>query len=485
MSEAPNLVLILVDQWRADCLGAAGHPVVETPHLDRLFEGGTRFERAYAAVPSCVAARASLLTGLEPRHHGRVGYQEGVPWDYPVTLPGLLTDAGYQTHCVGKMHVHPARRRLGFQDVVLHDGYLHFERDRDRDRDPTRVDDYLLWLRERAHADADIIDRGLGCNGYVVRPWDLAESLHPSAWVVSQSIDFLRRRDPTSPFFLKVSFHRPHPPLDPPPYYLEMYERKTLPPIRIGDWVDPEAPLPPNLFDSPVPDTEAARERARRAYFAQLSHIDTELNRLIHALIEHRLIGNTAFLFCSDHGEMLYDHRRVAKALPYEAASRVPMLLRLPPGWRETQAAARPEPVELRDVLPTLCEVAGVDVPDSVDGSSLLPLARDRDDVAWRLFVHGEHAHPGRGRGALSNQWLTDGTEKYLWFSQTGREQLFELDTDPDECRDRAEQRPDRVGHWRRRLVEALRDREEGYVKGEELVVGRPPRTLLRAAPSA
>ena len=90
MSERPNIILIQVDQWRADSLGFAGHPVAETPHLDGLFRQGVHFSQAYAAVPSCIAARASLHTGLTPRSHGRVGYQDGVPWDYEVTLAGLL-----------------------------------------------------------------------------------------------------------------------------------------------------------------------------------------------------------------------------------------------------------------------------------------------------------------------------------------------------------------------------------------------------------
>ncbi|HOJ20539.1 MAG TPA: sulfatase-like hydrolase/transferase, partial [Armatimonadota bacterium] len=100
-SERPNLLLICADQWRGDSLGVAGHPVVETPHLDALARSGTLFTQAYSACPSCIAARAALFTGLSPRRHGFVGYRDGVHWRYPVTLAGTLAAAGYHTQCIG------------------------------------------------------------------------------------------------------------------------------------------------------------------------------------------------------------------------------------------------------------------------------------------------------------------------------------------------------------------------------------------------
>ncbi len=236
-NDAPNVVLLCVDQWRADCLGIEGHPDVETPYLDEAAAKGCRFRRAYAAVPSCIAARASLLTGLRPRTHGRVGYRDGVDWTYPVTLASAFRDQGYQTHCAGKMHVHPARKRMGFEDIALHDGYLHFGRKRIHG-DLENRDDYLPWLRQRAGHDADDFDQGTNCNGYTPHPWDKDEALHPSAWVSTMGADFLRRRDPTRPFFLMLSYHRPHPPLDPPVWAYEDYLRRDLAPPVVGDWAN-------------------------------------------------------------------------------------------------------------------------------------------------------------------------------------------------------------------------------------------------------
>lgn len=124
----PNILLIMTDQLRGDCLGYAGHPEVKTPYLDTLASRGVSFENTYSACPSCIAARAALHTGMSQEHHRRVGYQDGIPWDYPHTLAGELSKSGYYTQCVGKMHVHPLRSYLGFHHVELHDGYLHSAR---------------------------------------------------------------------------------------------------------------------------------------------------------------------------------------------------------------------------------------------------------------------------------------------------------------------------------------------------------------------
>ena len=479
MSDRPNIVLLMVDQWRADCFGAMGHPVVETPNIDMLFERGTVFDRAYAAVPSCIAARASLLTGMNHRRHGRVGYHPDISWDYPATIASVLAEAGYLTHAVGKMHVWPARRRMGFHDVDLHDGYT--AEGRRQLSNFEQVDDYLPWLRLRSHSEADIVDAALGCNGYDVRPWPMDDRLHPHAWAVSRAVDFLRRRDPTMPFLHKVTFHRPHPPIDPPQWALDRYADVTLPPLVEGDWNDRSLPpRPGHLLDSPVPTNPAAVDRARRGYYAQLTAIDHELNRLIHALVEHRLLGDTAFVFLGDHGEMLYDHWRVAKNLPYEASARVPMMVRLP--GRPHTIRRSSAVVELMDVLPTLCEIADADVPDGADGHSLLPLARG-DAATVRDTLHGEHFNWMSDSGASDdNQWITDGRFKYVWFPRTGAEQLFDLIDDPTECRDLAAADPATVDRLRTVLTAALDGREEGYVRDGELVAGRMGKATLEEA---
>ena len=147
MQERPNIVLLMTDQMRGDCLGIAGHPDVKTPYLDSLADMGTLYTNAYSACPTCVPARATLHTGMSQRHTGRVGYEDGVRWDYEHTLAGELSKAGYYTQCVGKMHVHPLRNYLGFHNVRLHDGYLHAYRAPDVPYYESQkvADDYYWW----------------------------------------------------------------------------------------------------------------------------------------------------------------------------------------------------------------------------------------------------------------------------------------------------------------------------------------------------
>ena len=477
----PNLVLITADQLRGDCLGVAGHPVVETPYLDTLAGRGAFFQRAYSATPSCIPARAALLTGTSQERHGRVGYEDGVPWEYEETLPGLLATEGYHTQGVGKMHFFPARALMGFHNVVLHDGYLHHERKAGRRWEAG--DDYLYWLRERAGATADYAAHGVECNSWVARPWHMDESLHPTNWVVTESIRFLERRDPTKPFFLWMSFVRPHAPLDPPQAYWDMYADRDIPAPPVGEWAEgPKAgegterrPIPFNAAAGAL--DERALKRARAAYYALITHIDHQIGRFLDALGENGAAEDTLIVFTSDHGELLGDHNLFRKALPYEGSARVPMIVSAAQGNRFGLAAGamRDEVVELRDVLPTFLDAAGAAVPDTVDGKSMLAPARG-EKAGWRKHLHGEHV-----RGDESVHYVTDGRMKYIWFSGSGREQIFDLGADPTELRDLAGEASKRGELERMRgiLVKELDGREEGFTDGSKLVAGRPVRAML------
>ncbi|MDQ3813160.1 MAG: arylsulfatase [Armatimonadota bacterium] len=474
-SHHPNIILINVDQWRGDCLSIAGHPVVHTPYLDQLALDGARFARAYTATPSCIPARAALHTGLSQRTHGRVSYQDGVPWNYATTLAGEFTRHGYQTQAVGKMHVYPERCQLGFQNVILHDGFLHFARQRARNYD--LIDDYLPWLRERlgsTYGD-DYFDHGVNCNSVVARPWDKPEAVHPTNWVVTQGIDFLRRRDPRKPFFLYLSFHRPHPPYDPPAWAFEQYVHQAMPDPPVGEWAglfdrfnEPHRPdCPVGAIDPRV------LQRARAGYYGHMTHIDHQINRFLEVLHGFRLRDDSYVCFVSDHGELMGDHHLFRKSLPYEGSARVPLILKGPRDSGIKRNWVSDAVVELRDIMPALLNCAGLPIPETVEGRSFLPLARG-EKPEWRGHLQGEHIWMNQ-----SVQWLTDGHEKYIWFSGDGHEQLFNLDEDPQELHDLAPRQPERAARWRQVLIAELSGREEGFVADGRLVTGRPVQSCL------
>ena len=336
-----------------------------------------------------------------------------------------------------------------------------------------------LLLRE------DPMSRGFGhgisSNGWTARPWHLDERLHEVYWTVSEGIRFLNQtRDPSCPFFLTVNFCGPHPPFVPPAFYLDRYLRMELPAPAIGDWA--EAPARHGLGLGVDSDrTELTGEALRiclAGYYANINYIDDQIHRLFR-WGGKTLRKNTVVIYTSDHGEMLGDHYFFKKALPYEGSARIPLLIRGTPDLGFTPGDIIEAPVSLPDLMPTLLELAGCDIPPSVEGKSLLPFLRGKKDVPWRPYLHGEHSWCYRPEQA--NHFLTDGRQKSIWFSQTGREQFFRLDEDPFECLDLidAPEHARSIALWRGRMIETLNGRPEGFVENHQLVAGKPHVPLI------
>jgi len=457
----PNIVFILTDQMRGDCLSILGHPTVRTPNLDRMAREGTVFTAAYSACPSCIAARASIFTGQRPTTHGRLGYRDQVPWQYENTLAEVLARSGYQTHCVGKTHFFPQRLPLGFETQDSYEGLQNFG--------GGYVNDYFEWLKERT--DVQERDHGLGSNSWVGGVSCLPEELHNNSWVVTCGIEFLKRRDRDRPFFLNLSFHRPHAPLDPPKEYLERYRDCAISSVPAGEWA--------TRYDRPVSDKNAWCGRlsldllaeSRRAYYAQITHIDAQIGRFV-SKCEELAPGRTWFVFSSDHGEMLGDHHLFRKTYAYEGSAKIPMIISSPDGSKQHMSDAT---VSQQDIMPTILDAAGIDVPERVEGRSMLPLlSTPSEDVHWRDYVHGEHSACYHEDMAM--QFLTDGKEKYIWYTRTGEEQLFNLVDDPDELHDLAGDPAceRRLLFWRSRLVAELAERsEDGLSDGKQLISGK------------
>ena len=463
MPQRPNLLLITTDQQRGDCLGCAGHPAVETPYLDQLAEQGAYFPRAYTSVPSCTPARAGIITGMDQWNHGRLTMAGNDALEYPATLPGELAKAGYHTALVGKAHHAPQRRLYGFHEMVL---------DESGRRDPGFVSDYHRFFEKHREGAYGYRDHGVEWNSWMARPSHLPEHLHPTHWTASEGMGFIERRDPTKPFFLWLSFARPHSPYDPPQPYFDMYaDHPDIPPAAVGGWAAE--------FDRKVADVNAPRtrrseretRRARAGYYGNITFIDHQIGRLLYEYGKRdpEALANTLVVFASDHGDMMGDHHHWRKTYAYEGSARVPFLMRFPSSWDLPRGQTLDAPVELRDVMPTLLDAAGVEIPDSVDGASLLGPARG-DAGGWREFVQGEHTSCYTREHGM--QYVTDGREKYVWFHHTGAEQFFDLERDPLECDDLAGRPGEegRIGVWRRRLAEINERRGDPRGQGGRLV---------------
>ncbi len=470
----PNILLITTDQQRGDCLGIEKHPVLQTPNLDWLGRGGAHFRRGYSECPSCIPARRVLMSGQEPAANGAVGFAPFDEWNPPHTLAGELGKAGYQTEMIGKLHLFPIHKRYGFDHLTLADATHSWS---------GRIGEnqYIDWLRENGETlTSPGTTHGVDANGWVGRPHNLPEEKMHSFWCVSKAIEFLEQRDPTAPFFLNLSFIDPHPPLTPPQFYYDRYINQDLPEPVVGDWVDwlPQTERGLSVAASRVHINETAMRQARAAYFGMINFVDDQVGRLFNFLRRSALMGDTFVLFSSDHGEMLGDHNLFRKTFAYEASARVPFLAQAPASWNYPNEIETFAPVGCQDIMPTLLNAADADIPDSVTGKSLLPLMRG-EKKGPREVLHGEHA--GCYKYDDGVHFLTDGTHKYLWYSQTGGEQLFNLQDDPNELRDlaRVEQEASALVLWRKHLIELLQDRPEGFSDGQKLIAGQPHRPYI------
>jgi len=482
MPDQPNVLFVMADQFRGDCVGMdphcptddAGAPIVHTPTLNDLAADGTLFSRAYSPSPVCVPARRCLWTGQTPATNGCLAGNTTEPWNFEHTLPEELRTAGYQTYLAGKSHSQPLERGsphrtvFGFDEMDLHVGASVYE------------DDYSNWLRDRREDDQRA--HGLSHGDWDARPWHLTEEEHPTNWTTRRALEFLRRRDERRPFFLALSYVRPHPPFDPPRDYWDQYTDRELPSPAVGDWVEellgdrvPEYPETSWLANLP----EDRVERARAAYYGLVTHIDHQIHRVLYDLEwVHDALEDTIVVFIADHGEMLGDHLHWAKRYPYEGSARVPMILTLPDSLDATGGTGAGRitdaPVGLEDLMPTLLDLADVDTPDTVEGRSLRPHlgaeTGDHDRAGRRDYYHGELG-PYEAGNAIANQFLVDEETKYVWFPGTSEELLFDLAADPRETTNLADDPDavDRLDRWRSRLIEQLRDRPEGFVENGDL----------------
>lgn len=458
----PHVLLINTDHWSASLLGVAGHPSVLTPTLDQIAKNGVRFTRAYSEHPACIPARRTLMTGVSARKHGDRAGQPTLPMPDLPTMAQTFRNAGYQATAVGKTHVYPQRDRIGFDDVILDD----------EGRPMYGVaDDYDIYLGDMGFAGRQF-EHGLGNNGYLFCPWHLPEETHATNWATRMMTRTIKRRDPKLPAFWYLSYRYPHPPLVPLQAYLDLYANIEIDSPVMGDWASDRAALPYNAQVAQArgdPYTAEQAIYARRAFYALCSHIDHQIRQVIGTLRKEGILDNTIICFTSDHGDMLGDHGMWAKQVLYEGSAAIPMLLMCVAGHERVGFARTDDRlVGLQDVMPTLLELCGIDIPETVEGLSMV--GEKKRDV-----LYGEI-----GETAQSSRMVHDGRFKLIYHPVGNAFQLFDLEKDPRELTDLADDpgQRDVVERLTESLIGRMYGSDQEWIHGGKLV-GLPARTFI------
>ena len=472
----PNILLIVADQCRFDALGCMGNSQIETPTLDWLAAEGTLFTKAYSPSPSCIPARASLMTGLNPWHTGILGMGQGqheMGVNFSHTLPGELSKKGYHCKGVGKMHFYPQRSLLGFHDTLLDES--------GREHSKGFKSDYKAWFEQNRPGESGLLEHGVHWNSWGSHAYSFEEFLHPTNWTANESVKYLQKRDRSMPFFLKMSFARPHSPYAPPQSFLDLYKEKPLTEPFIGPWSEKhknrEKGVSPVAWRGEV--TPEQNHRSRAAYYGSVTHIDQQIAKVTNELSGQGELNNTIIVFTSDHGDMLGDHHLWRKTYAYEGSAHIPLIIRCPQGFSgKDQISESDQAVLLQDIMPTLLELADTPIPEKTDAVSLAPLLWG-EPYNGPDFIHGEHCTCYSLEQEM--QYVTDGKCKYIWFPRINEEQFFDLETDPGERNDLCLSHPqdERIEIWRNNLIMLLEKRGCGLAKEGELIPRGPENPLI------
>lgn len=421
----PNLLLIMCDQLRADVLGCYGNQLVRTPNIDRLAETGICFDQAYSQTPVCIPARHGLISGQNPFEIGLTDNNLDIE-EIKSPMPEMIRRQGYFTEAIGKMHFNPQRRHYGFDRMFLSEELPQHIFD----------DDYLMFLREKGFGHITEPQGKRSEQYYVPQISELPEELHATAWTADKTCEALRRNR-NRPFFLFGSFIKPHPPFDPSEPYDKLYNLNDIPdPIRsfkekdaLDYTIHVQNDYKVNGIDN-VTDKDLRRIRAY--YYGSISQIDIQIGKILDALDVYGLRDNTLILFTADHGEMLGDHYSFGKRTFYEASAKVPMIMSWPGAL--PQSERRDSFVMLQDIYATLLKVSGSEIPDISSGRNMIEVV-EKPQSPWRNKIFAEFGH-----GRALKMMLRWEHYKYIYHTNGGLEQLFDLEQDPHELNNIAEE---------------------------------------------
>ncbi|MBL8896696.1 MAG: sulfatase [Planctomycetes bacterium] len=402
-----NVVVLLADDWRHDVLGCAGHPVIRTPHLDRLAREGTRFTRHAVTTSICGVSRACLFTGQWMSRHGCRGFDAfATPWEQ--TYPGLLRASGRFTGHVGKWHngAFPPER---FDFARSYGGRYWFP-----GRDKTR--EHVTWRNER------------------------------------DALAFLRERPQEQPFALTLAFFAPHAEDGHPEQYLAQPASDAL-------YADAEIPAPPTATEEHLRrlppflqdernegrvrfrwrfDTEEKRLAMMRRYFRLITEVDAACGAVLAELERQGLFEETLVLFTTDNGYFHGEHGLADKWYPYEESLRVPLIVRDPRLAAERRGRTNDALTLNVDLAPTILAALGVAAPPTMQGRDLAPLYLAPEPPPWRTEFFYEHPAITSEQRIPSSEALVTRTRKFIRWPAYDVEELFDLERDPREERNLA-----------------------------------------------
>lgn len=446
-ADRPNVLWICSDDHAAYVTGCYGNTIVRTPNIDRLAAEGVRFARAFCNAPICTASRQSFLTGRYPRSVGVTVLKTPLPQS-EVTLAEMLQEAGYITASYGKMHFN-SNLKHGFDERLDLPNWQQWRRQQPQRPLPEGVEVLPPW---KPFQDPARIWLNSMCAPFAARDSDMA-----GTFFAQKGAEFLAQKH-EQPFFLMVSFYEPHSPFHFPVEYRGRHrpEEFTVPEVGPED-------------DDQIPDifrdlTDDEKRGINAAYYTSVEFMDKNVGIVLSALRQAGLEDDTLVIYTGDHGYMLGHHGRFEKHCSYDPAVSAPLILRYPP--RFPQGRVVHALTEFVDIVPTVLEVCGLQVPDRVQGRSLLRLAGGQTEE-HREHVIVEYAH---------NDEIMIRDDRYKLTYQRGKRvrddgydpkrplpgptfKFFDLQEDPGEFRNiiTAPEHQERIARFKRLLAEHIR----------------------------
>jgi len=431
----PNIVLIMTDQQRFDSISALGFPYADTPNLDRLVHEGVNLSQCYITAPSCAPARASLFTGYYPHTTGIL--KNADRWTR--SWVERLSNVGYHCVNIGKMHTFPFETPLGFDEryvVENKDRYLEGRYYFDEWDKALQARGLIKQQRELYRQRSDYHER-LGAF-----EWELPEDMHPDVFVGNLAQWWINNYPVTQPLFLQIGFPGPHPPYDPTWEYAQPYMERELPLPVVTEMELANQPVPflemrqhncevdhDSVVHQLNPTTEQLH-RQRAYYLANVTMIDHQIGKILQTLEHQGYLDNSVVIFTSDHGDCLGDHGHSQKWTMYDIITRVPTIVWSPSRFEGGQTIDGL--CQQMDLGPAILELAGADVPTTIEAKSILPALAGQKWTA-REYVFAEHGKDGILQGTEFMSMVRSQDWKLVHFLDQPDGQLFDLKADPAE----------------------------------------------------